>query len=143
MDSAESLQLICMRALTADAESVDSETAELLEIFVIRGCGIALDGELRILFNLEIAVRGVNNARNAADVKIRGSSAADVDRVYRIIAAARAPVLHLQNQRVGIMLDYTLVVRNKGAEIAIIALALAERNVYVKPQGLAVLFTKH
>jgi len=49
----------------------------------------------------------------------------------------------LQYQCIGIMLNYALVIRNKGAEIAIIAFALAERDVYVKPQGLAVLSTKH
>jgi hypothetical protein len=41
------------------------------------------------------------------------------------------------------MLDHALVVGNKGAKITIIAFTLAERDMYVKPQGLALLFAKH
>ena len=87
VDSAKSFKLVCVRALTSDAESIDSQAAKLLEIFVISRCGIALDRKLRILCYLKIAVCRINNAGYTADIKICGSSAADVDRIYRIIAA--------------------------------------------------------
>jgi hypothetical protein len=41
------------------------------------------------------------------------------------------------------MLNHALIVGNKGAEVAIIALAFAKGNVYVKPEGLAVFLSEH
>ena len=134
MYTSKSLELVVLRTLAAYAESVYAKAAKLLEILKVSRCWITLNRKFRALCNLKIAVKRINNTRYALDIKICGCSATNIDRIYFVLTATSAPVLHLKDEGIGIMLNNSLVIGHKGAKIAIIAFALAKRYMDVKSE---------
>ena len=110
---AESLQLAGNGALHAYAKTVDTQPTYAAQTFRIDRRGIGLHRYLGALFYLEVAPYTLDDALYVRQVKIGRRAAADVNGVYLVRTALVAPVLHLEQERVCVMLHHRAVVWNE------------------------------
>ena len=150
MDARQCAKLAVVAALKPDAESVHPRTAQFFQHIRSESCGIRLDRELRICRKIEVFTYTAYELHEKLCREHGRRSSADIDRITDTVGGAVAVILHMEEQRLHIMLHDLLPGGNKRIKVAVRALAPAERYVKIqsedsvtRPRSVVIVSCKH
>ena len=137
------LELLVEVGLHADGDAVKARAAQTRKLRERDGVGIRLQRDLRVAADLEPAVQLREDAHQTARAEERRRAAAEVDGVHDIPRRAGRRLADVGEDGVEIALHERLIARAAdGVEIAVFALAAAERDVYINAERLFLFFRR-
>ena len=132
VDAPDLFQLLVVRGLHAERQAVHALLFHHVEHLFIRALRIALDRDLRVVRQRELAAHLLQDAAQILGPEAGRRAAADVDRVHRVAAACPAVFADVAQQR-GDVAAHQVAVGDR-IKIAVAALAHAERDVEIQPE---------
>ena len=132
--TAQLLQHLVVIGLDAQRDTVEAFGTEPVQQPVVDGVGIALEGDLGVVVHVEIPADGGEDHGHAVSTEKAGGTAAEIDGVHLVVGGQGAGLLDMGADGVQIAVDELVMLFGDGIEVAVLALAAAERHVNIDAQ---------
>ena len=135
MGAAQLFENFVIVALDTQAHTVEALGFQPVQQPVRHGVRVGLKGDLRIGGYVKIPANGRQNDGQRVRAKIAWGAAAEIDGVHPVAGAKGPRLFQMGADGIQVAVHQLVILAGHGIEVAILALAAAEGNVNVDPQG--------